>query len=88
MNKLRKKRTVDRLIEAYVSWREACLRVTDAYDSWASQTGASATGAFAWYMETLDREESAAETYANLVRRTEQLVASERPAGVPSAAHH
>jgi hypothetical protein len=39
MNKLSHKRVVDKLIDAYVSWREACLRVTDAYGSWAGETG-------------------------------------------------
>ena len=33
MNKLTHKRVVDKLIDAYVSWREACLRVSDAYGS-------------------------------------------------------
>ena len=46
MNKLSQKRLVDGLIEAYVSWREACLQVSDAYRSWASQTGPGATFAF------------------------------------------
>jgi hypothetical protein len=33
MNKLSQKRLVDTLMEAYVSWRGACLRVSDAFDS-------------------------------------------------------
>src|SRR5438270_921122 len=45
MNKLSQKRLVDGLIEAYVSWREACLGVSDAYGFWASETGAGATSA-------------------------------------------
>jgi hypothetical protein len=84
MSKLRKQRLVD---NAYVTWREACLRVSDAYDTWARETGRGAPGAFAWYMEALDREESAAEAYAGLVRRTGQLVASERSTVAPAAAH-
>jgi hypothetical protein len=73
MNKLSQKRMVDGLIEAYVSWREACLRVSDAYASWAGETGLGATSAFGRYMATLDREERAAEAYAGLVRRAGQL---------------
>jgi hypothetical protein len=46
-----------------------------------------AHGGFAWYMEALDREESAADAYASLVRKTGQLVASERSTVAPSAAH-
>jgi hypothetical protein len=76
MNKLRQKKLVDRLIDAYVSWREACLRVSDAYGSWASETDPGATFAFGRYMAALDREERAADVYAGLVRRAGQLVSS------------
>ena len=76
-NKLRQKRLVDRLIDAYVSWREACLQVSDAYRSWARETGIDATVAFGRYTAALDREESAAEVYASLVRRASQLVSGE-----------
>ena len=31
MNTLSRKRVVSELMDAYVSWREACLRVSDAY---------------------------------------------------------
>ena len=74
MNKLRKKRMVDRLMEAYVSWREACLRVSDAYACWTSERGIRATVAFGSYMAALDHEEDAAEAYASLVRRTREVV--------------
>jgi hypothetical protein len=76
MNKLSQKRLVDGLIEAYVSWREACLRVSDANDFWASETGLGATSAFARYMAALDHEERAAEVYAGLVRRAGQIASS------------
>jgi hypothetical protein len=77
MNKLSHKRAVDKLIEAYVSWREACLRVSDAYGSWASETGPGATSSFGYYMAALDEEERAADVYAGLVRRAGQLPSSE-----------
>jgi hypothetical protein len=87
MNRLSQKRLVDRLIEAYVSWREACLRVSDAYHSWASESGPAATSAFGWYMAALDREEHAAEVYAELVRRAGQLASSRQdPARPPGGA--
>jgi len=76
MNKLTHKRVVDKLIDAYVSWREACLRVSDAYGSWASETGPRATSSFRWYMAALDQEERAADVYAGLVRRAGQLPSS------------
>ena len=77
MSKRGHKRLVDSLIDAYVTWREACLRVSDAYSSWATETGIVATLAFESYMAALDREESAAEVYARLVRRASQLISSE-----------
>jgi hypothetical protein len=83
MNKLSHKRVVDKLIDAYVSWREACLQVSDAHSSWVSETGLSATSAFGRYMAALDREERAAEVYAGLVRRAGQLVSSRRDSAEP-----
>lgn len=77
MNRLRKKLLVDSLMEAYVSWREACLRVDDAYASWASERGTRATLAFESYTAALDREETAAEVYADLIRRADGLVSGE-----------
>jgi len=73
MNKLSQKRLLDGMIEAYVSWREACLRVSDAYGSWASQTGSGVSSAFGCYMAALEQEERAAEVYAGLVRRAGEL---------------
>jgi hypothetical protein len=83
MNRLGQKRLMDRLIEAYVSWREACLRVSDAYHSWASESGPAATSAFGWYMAALDREEHAAEVYAELVRHAGQLASSRHTRAEP-----
>jgi hypothetical protein len=73
MNGPSRKRLVDALMEAYVSWREACLQVSDAYRSWAGETGLRAASAFARYTAALDREERAAEVYAGLIRRAGQL---------------
>jgi hypothetical protein len=83
MDKLSHKRLVDRLIDAYVSWREACLRVSDAYGSWASGAGPDATSAFGRYIAALDQEERAAEVYAELVRRAGQLASSKHDAVQP-----
>jgi hypothetical protein len=76
MNKLNQKRLVDGLIDAYVSWREACLQVKDAYGFWATERGQGATSAFGRYMAALDREERAAEVYAGLVGRVGLLASS------------
>jgi hypothetical protein len=68
-----KTRLVDRMIAAYVEWREACLGVHDAYRSWASTTGPGARVAFCRYVAALDAEERASEAYAGLVRRVGHL---------------
>jgi hypothetical protein len=83
MNRLRHKRLVDRLVDAYVSWREACLRVSDAYGSWMSETGPGVSSAFGRYMAALEQEERAAEAYARLVRRASRLVSSKHDAVGP-----
>jgi hypothetical protein len=70
-------RLVDRMISAYVDWREACRLVHDAYRSWAGATGPRAGGAFWCYTLALDAEERAAEVYASLVRRVARLATSD-----------
>jgi hypothetical protein len=83
MNKLSQRRLVDRLIEAYVNWREACLQVSDTYGSWQSETGLGATSGFGRYMAALDREERAAEVYAGLVQRASQLASTRHDPAEP-----
>ena len=77
MRKRTETRLVDRMIGAYVDWREACRVVHDAHDSWASATGPRARVAFGLYVAALDAEESASEVYAGLVRRVGQLTAND-----------
>jgi hypothetical protein len=43
---------VDKMLDAYLEWRAACLLVSDAYRNWSSATGPDA---FAWYMTALNR---------------------------------
>jgi len=83
MNRLSHKRLVDKLMDAYVSWREACLRVSDAYSSWVSETGPDVASAFGRYLAALEHEERAAEVYARLVRRAGRLVSSGHDAVEP-----
>lgn len=78
MNTLRRKRLVDKLVESYVDWREACARVNDAYRSWVRETSSAGRVAFGLYMAALDAEEQAAEIYAGLVQRAEKLSWSEK----------
>ncbi|HEY2436721.1 MAG TPA: hypothetical protein VGH93_06035, partial [Solirubrobacteraceae bacterium] len=59
-------------------------RVSDAYGSWASETGPGVTSGFMGYMAALEEEERAAEVYAGLVRRASQLVLGKHDAVEPS----
>ena len=79
-------RLVDRMIGAYVNWREACGLVHDAYRSWASATSPSARVAFSRYTAALDAEERAAEVYASLVRRVGHLATNDDDLSGPLAA--
>ncbi|HET7046789.1 MAG TPA: hypothetical protein VFI54_00840 [Solirubrobacteraceae bacterium] len=83
MNKLSQKRSVDRLMDAYVSWREACIRVSNAYGSWAGGAAAADESAFECYMAALEQEERAAQVYAGLVRGAGQRVSREHDAVKP-----
>jgi hypothetical protein len=73
MNSLRRKRLLDAVVEAHVDWRETCACVDDAYRFWASEPGPWGSVAFFLYMAALDAEEHAAEVYAGLVSRADEL---------------
>jgi hypothetical protein len=75
MSSLRK-RMIDEAMDAYVEWREECIRVWDADRRWLSAERADAALAFRAYVAALDREERAAEVYADLMRDLDQLVAN------------
>ena len=79
-------RLVDRMISAYVDWREACRLVQDAYQSCASATGPCARVGFWRYTAALDAEEWAAEVYASLVRRVGRPATSNDDPSGPLAA--
>jgi hypothetical protein len=55
---------VDALFELYVSWREECHTVWQAYAWWADAGGRHRKLAYATYLAALDREEQAARAYA------------------------
>jgi hypothetical protein len=62
---------VDDVMTAYVKWREACLRVREAYDSWHTASRAEADQAFPAYTAALDAEQLACENYARLITELE-----------------
>jgi hypothetical protein len=66
---LTRRRQVDKMMDAYVAWREASDLVNDAYRYWGSATGSAASAAFGFYSTALDHEERTAELYAALVQR-------------------
>jgi hypothetical protein len=76
MNASSRGQLLDKLIEAYVDWCEACTQVKDAHRSWASETGSGGRAAFGRYIAALDAEEQAAELYAELVGRAHRLIAA------------
>jgi hypothetical protein len=79
-----KQRLAQGLMTLYVGWREACLRVDDAYAVWGRTGGAEAADAFERYAAALDREQHAAERFAELVRFAH---AQELPEWAPDREH-
>jgi hypothetical protein len=63
MSPLTRDKPASDAIAAYVMWREACLRVDDAYAARVRTRGRRAV-AFHAYVDALDDEQRAAETYA------------------------
>ena len=86
MRKRTETQLVDRMVRAYVDWREACGFVREAYRSWARATGPGARVAFWRYAAALDAEERAAEVYASLVRRVGHPATSDDDLSGPLAA--
>ena len=70
---LQHQRTLDDAVYAYVDWRDECTTVWHAYRRWAKASTADAPLAFGAYTAALDREESAANVYAELMRRVDDL---------------
>jgi hypothetical protein len=70
---IRKRNTVDLALDAYVSWRQECRAVRTAYLAWRHARAAEAAVAFDAYEAALDREERAAEVYAELMSRVGHL---------------
>jgi hypothetical protein len=83
MDTLSRTRLVDKLLEAYIDWRESCVRANDAYRFWAAEAGPRRTVAFGVYMAALDAEEHAAEVYAGFVRCVEKLLWNEQAPAEP-----
>lgn len=66
---LRRPEKVDAAVDAYFRWRHECSAVRDAYRTWVSAGAGSRSLAFDAYIAALDREEGAANVYADVKRR-------------------
>jgi hypothetical protein len=72
-----RRRMVDAVLDAYVDWCDECRAVWDAYRVWASAPVAEDGFAFVAYSTALDREQCAAEIYAEQIRRVGGLLKTE-----------
>ena len=68
---------VDDAVLAYVQWREECMAVWHGYGRWTSATAEDKVSAHAAYLAALDREDAAANFYAELIERVGDLLDSE-----------
>jgi hypothetical protein len=58
---------VDDMMDAYVSWRDACGAVAVSYEKWMGSDRTDDKLAFSVYVAALDREEQAAAAYQRAV---------------------
>jgi hypothetical protein len=63
------RRYIDDVVDGYVSWREACVVVSDADDNWKRAGREDAKLAFSEYAAALNCEEEAAARYQHAVER-------------------
>jgi hypothetical protein len=68
---------VDELLERYVSWREECQAVHAAYRRSLGAGGAERALTHAGYLAALDREEHAAQAYADHIECIARGIPSE-----------
>jgi|SRR5580704_566314 hypothetical protein len=79
-------RALDEVMDAYVEWRQECIRVWEAYQRWRTAVRGDAALAFQVYRAALDGEERAAEVYGRQIRAFEARVraASTKTTGNPA----
>jgi hypothetical protein len=61
------RRSIDALLEGYVRWREECAAVRRTYQGWVEADRSQRRLAYAGYVAALDREERAADAYAEQI---------------------
>jgi hypothetical protein len=73
-----RERLADDVIEAYVSWREACEVVGRAYADWCHAARGERRLGHAVHLAAVDREECAAQLYRDVVERAGRELAGHR----------
>jgi hypothetical protein len=61
------------MLERYVSWREECSEVRQAYQAWDDSEPGHRGLAYSGYVAALDREERAALAYAEQSERVSRI---------------
>jgi len=74
---------VDAMLDGYVSWREACVRVEAAYEAWSHAERRDKALAFAAYLAALDREQVAATSYRRFAGQVAKACEAAAPAQRP-----
>jgi hypothetical protein len=67
-------RLFDEVMDVYLGWREECVALQETYDLWCVAAGADRRLAHAAYRASLEREETAAESYRDLAQRASVLL--------------
>lgn len=60
---------VDAMLDVYVCWREECLAVASAYESWAGAEWQNKALAFDAYLSALEREQVVAASYRRVAEQ-------------------
>jgi hypothetical protein len=83
----RRNRALDEVMDAYVEWRQECIRVWETYQRWRTAVRADAAIAFQVYRAALEGEERAAEVYGRHIGAFEARVraASTKTTGNPAS---
>jgi hypothetical protein len=69
---------VDEMLARYVDWREDAAAVADAYARWCEAPAREGAWRFSAYMAALEREESAAISYASILTDLQRTLPSSR----------
>jgi hypothetical protein len=68
---VRRLKSLDALMDSYLSWLEHSRAVDESYRRWADSTAGDRTVAYDEYLTALDREEHAAHGYEHTLEHTQ-----------------